>query len=108
MPTLNEKKNEVFAMRKKILKSLQNLISKAQELSNEMNGRFREEYEVNGELEGLEDFYMLTHGLKRNLQAAKNAYALLNRTQDLTGYDISEETEDEKELAEILDNKAKG
>lgn len=105
MPNLNERKNEINELRKKILRDLQELASMSGKLSDDFDARFREEYREVGGLEGLEDFYMLNQVLKKNAQSANNAHAVLKRMRDMTNYDINEEDVEEAQLEEIFKDK---
>jgi hypothetical protein len=78
-------------------------------LESEVGLRFREEHSKNaGRMEGLEDFYMLNQIVKKNLISVKQAYSIVHRMKDISGYDITEEIEEvkeareEKEIKELL------
>ena len=94
---------EVSAKHKKILSDLEEYTGIYNKVSAEINQRFRDELSKMGSSSGLEDFYTLNTLLKKNAMNIKNACLLVKRMKDVSGYNISEEQIEEKQLEKIFE-----
>jgi hypothetical protein len=103
MADINKTLQEVSVKHKKILSDLEGYMEACEKLSSEINDRFRDEYSKTGSISGLEDFYALNNIMKKNTMNLKNACVLVKRMRDMSGYNISEEQLEEKQLEKIFD-----
>jgi hypothetical protein len=103
MRDLNNIKNEVSISTKKVLEDLKELSKRYSEFQREVDSRFRDELrDQNGKIDGLEDFYGLNLLVKRNCQNISNAYSIISRLKDVSEFNISEISEEKKQIAEIF------
>lgn len=94
MPDPNKMRDSISSTTKKIKKDMGALAAQYQDLSKEIHRRFRDELrEQNGSMDGLEDFYQLSMLVKRNAQVANHMLGMLSKLTDISGYNITEETE---------------
>ena len=105
MADLNKIASDITGARQRILKEMNDLLRMYREFEGTVSSRFSSEYRSNdGSIAGLEDFYILKNIVRKNNVAVKNAHSILSRMQDVSGFDISEETLVDKELEKILNN----
>lgn len=103
MPDLNKMIGDLSIIQKKTISDLDEMLRISKDLEHDVSQKFREEIQNNkGSMNGLEDFHALTYMCKKNLTSVKNAHSLIVRLKDISKFDISEETESEREIAEIL------
>ena len=103
MPDINKILKTAFVLQKKVQADLENLYGMFESATKDVNGRFRDEYQRNnGNMIGLEDFFMLNTLLKKNSISVRNALNLIRKMRAMDGYNISEEQIEDKELEEIL------
>jgi hypothetical protein len=105
MPDPNKMRDSISTKTNKIRKDMGALSAQYQDLSKEIHRRFREELrEQKGSMDGLEDFYQLSMLVKRNAQVANHMLGMLSKLTDISGYNITEETEkdDVERLVEEL------
>ena len=97
--------SEMNGLRKKVLKDIEILLKKQAAFYNDINRKFRTEYNRNSKsMDHLEDFYHLNHLCKKNLQSVKTAHNLVVRMDDLSRFEI----EEEDIVSEILSSTTKG
>jgi hypothetical protein len=103
MSDINKMISDAIAMRKGVLKSLNDYMMLYHNMDEEIHHRFNEELRRNNsKMAGLEDFHSLTYKCRKNFITIKSACNLLLRMSDLSGFDIQEEDELVKELDKIL------
>lgn len=105
MPDLNKTLKTASSLQKKLLEDLVTLNKMYDDAASEINGRFRDEYQRNsGNMNGLEDFFMLNTIVKKNGMSIRNALNLVKRMKNVEGFEISEENLEDAELEEILNS----
>jgi hypothetical protein len=78
----------------KIEKDLESLFKDYRELHETLKGKFREELNYSGSLEGLGSFSALNNAVSKNLNSVRNAHYLFKKLKDLSVFDVSEIEED--------------
>lgn len=102
MSDLGKSLKDIESMKGKVLRELASLVELQTKTAADVQERYRDEYQQNGGLEGLEDFYALNNIMKKNSFNVRNAHALVKRMMGTEGFDISEESMEEKKLDKIL------
>lgn len=103
MPDLNKMINDLSIIQKKTVKDLNEMFRIYKNLEHDVSQKFKDEVQNNkGSINGLEDFRSLTYMCKKNLMSVKNAHTLILRLKDISKFDISEESEADREISEIL------
>jgi hypothetical protein len=103
MPNLNKIASDTASLRTKLLGDIDALVRMYGALESEVGQRFKEEYSKNsGKIQGLEDFYALNQMVRKNMISVKQAHSIISRMKDISGFDISEELEEDKEIEELL------
>lgn len=100
MPNLNSQLKQVDDLKKRVLTDLEVLLGIYGKMAEEVNDKFRSEYQNNNGLSGIEEFLVLNNIVKKNMMTLKNVYALLKRMRSTAGFDVEELID--KELADIL------
>ncbi len=100
MPNLNEKLKSAENIKKKLIADFEAMLDIYGGMSDEVNEKFRNEYQSNKGLNGIEDFLVLNNIVKKNMMSLKNAYGLLKKMRSTSGFDVEELID--KELSDIL------
>lgn len=90
MSKLNNSMRNVVSLTDKACQDMAALTKEYQALSDDIKTKLKEEVAYLGSFDGLEVFNNLNRTVQRNLGSIKNAYYLLKRMRDISGFDVSE------------------